>query len=271
MKRLLSVLILALLPMRVIGDQTTDCQTMWAEVSAVFGTFSQVISETSITSDQNGWCKIPTGNLAILGSRLGEANFRVDEVSQFALNERGVEVELSGLQTPVGMFDGVGAVSLNAESGSVVLKELQLIGEDGRGVRVTADLALSAFMQDVSSNVEAQTVTLDLVVTPDFLSATGIDFSEVTRTVVDRALRDVSFTQVSGKSRRAFLGFVGAAPNARGTLRISGEGAGDVTIFQILRPFFSLNRDPSDAAITAAFDAAFEDIRVDLAWNPGRM
>jgi len=272
MRNLFLATSLAIAPMTAFSDDITDCPADWAEITEVVGAIGSVVPDTSVTASADGWCEIATGNLAALGSSLDGAKFRLDQFPQSLAGARSIEIELSGMQTPVGSFDGNFALSLQIESGAVRLHQLRLFAPDGRGLRATADVSVAALTGlGTAPDAQSGVVNIDLMVTPNFLTATQINFAEVTRSAVDRALRDVRDAQVSGKSRREFLRFLGAAPNARGTLNIAGEGTGDVTIFQIVRPFLSLSRDPLDAEITSAFDAALEGVSLDLTWKPGRM
>ncbi len=258
--------------MPAISQNTSECQAHWAEITEAVGPLGQVIPVTGITAGKNGWCEIAVDNLASLGMSLDEAQFRLDQMPEPVAGGRAIEVALSGLRTPVGTFDGTAALGLDVENGAVRLQQLELHAPDGRGLRATADLRIAA-LTGIGGSPETETnrVSVDLVVTPEFTAATSIDFSEVTRTAVDNALRGISDAQISAKSQREFLRFIGAALNARGTLSVAGEGAGDVTIFQILRPFLALGRNPSDAAISAAFNMALEGVTLDLTWKPGRM
>ncbi|MEJ8559985.1 hypothetical protein QTO30_01125 [Yoonia sp. GPGPB17] len=258
MKRLFMATVVAILPIQAMSDDAANCVDTWAEISEFTGALGPAISEDGIVTGHDGWCQIVARDVTALGTRLEEGVFRLGQLPDDTADTRSIEVALTGLQTPLGLFEGTAALSVEIETDRLRLHQLRLFADDGRGIRATADMA-------------ANKMNVDIVVTLTALATAGIDFSEVSRVAVDNALRDVNEMQVSGKTRREFLRFVGAAPNAQGTLSVSIQLSDGTRIAQIAAPFFALGMSPSDDAIARAFDAALTDVRVDIVWKPGRM
>jgi hypothetical protein len=141
---------------------------------------------------------------------------------------------------------------------------------------MTGQLRAAAFedaaqAHEALAEVAFTALSFNLIVTPDALGDLRIDFSDVTRASVDTALRGVSPAQVSGKTKREFLRFVGAVPNAQGTLRATVEAGKGRTVLSIVAPLIALGNAASDDAIARAFEAALDDATLTVTWNPGRM
>jgi len=271
MKRLLAASVFAFLPLDAAGQDAQYCMAEWEVIADLAGAIGD-----GATAGEDGWCEIATTKTAIFGATLGEAAFRFDQNEEALPNSRSVEVQIADLQTRFGTYEGIFALSHQTQAGAVQLHQLRLRGDDERGLRGTAAASLPAFQNEAEAqyaltDLTVSRVNVDVFVTPALLDALQIDFSQVTRRAVDSALRDVSEAQVSGKSRREFLRFVGAVPNARGTLSVAVEISGDISLFERIAPFVALARAPSDDDITGAFDAAFDGVSIDLIWKPGRM
>ncbi|EBA12885.1 hypothetical protein [Roseobacter sp. CCS2] len=272
MKHLLATILLAVLPTASISDARIACAEAWADIATVVGGSGA----EAVTVGANGWCDVDLAHTTFVDTQIEKAAFRVDQMQSAPDDSRTIEFDLEGVDTPFGTFDGTVALSMHADTGFVRLHALRFLGQDGRGVRATAQAELDGVLvfpvQHQSQNAaDAQFADIDIIVTPAALADTGIDFAQIDRASFDRALRDVSDMQISGKARRAFLRFVGAMPNAQGTLSIAVQMADDARMIDVVRPFAALGRAPSDADIAYAFDRALDGIQIDLAWKPGRM
>lgn len=271
MKRFLAASLLAVLPLQAFSQAAPDCAAEWESVAALTGAFGD-----GATAGEDGWCEVAITKTAIFGATLGKAAFRFDQSEDAMPNSRSVEVQIADLQTGIGTYEGIFALSHQTQAGAMQLHQFRLRGGDGRGLRATAFASLPALQsnaraQNALTDLTVNRANVDVFVTPALLGALQIRFSQITRRAVDSALRDVSEGQVSGKSRREFLRFMGAAPNARGTLSVAVEMSGDKRLFERIAPFAALARAPSDDDITEAFSAAFDGVSIDLAWKPGRM
>lgn len=273
MRHLLAALLLAALPVSVMGEEDAACAAAWAPIEqAVFGG----AGAANVTAGENGWCDVDLTRWSGADVRFGSTAFRTDRFAQAAQGHRSLEVVLEGVETPFGTFDGRIAASVNPQTGIAQVHTAQFAGGDGRGIRANARIGLATFWQvaqdqPIEPLVDAQFITIDFIVTPAALAQTRIDFAEVTRAAVDDALRDVGETQISAKTRREFLRFVGAAPNAQGTLRVAIQLSDDVSPFDLVGPFAMLGTTPSEADIARAFDASTRGVRLDVTWKPGRM
>ena len=271
MKRFLAASFFAFLPLQALGQDAPDCAAEWESVAALAGAFGD-----GAVAGEDGWCELATTKTAILDATLGKAAFRFDQSEEALPNGRSIEVRIADLQTQFGTYEGIFALNHQTQTGAVQLHQFRLRGGDRRGLRATAFASLPALKsnaraQNALTDLTVNRANVDVFVTPALLGALQIRFSQITRRAVDSALRDVSEGQVSGKSRREFLRFMGAAPNARGTLSVAVEMSGDASLFERIAPFVALARAPSDDDITSAFDAAFDGVSIDLAWKPGRM
>lgn len=271
MKRFLAASFFAFLPLQALGQDAPDCAAEWEGVAEIAGAIG-----AGATADEDGWCDVATTNTAFFDTTLGKAAFRYDQYQEALPGSRSVEVQIVDLQTPLGTYEGVFALSHQTQTSAVQLHQFRLRGSDGRGLRATAFASLPALQNEakaqyVLTDLTVNRANVDIFVTPALLDALQVDFSQFTRRAVDSALREVSEGQVSGKSRREFLRFMAAAPNARGTLSVAVEMSGDKRLFERIAPFAALARAPSDDDITEAFSAAFDGVSIDLAWKPGRM
>jgi hypothetical protein len=269
--------ILALMPLHAAGQDFADgCKDVAASMQDFAGFGRIELAQADTTSLSDDWCHVSAA--LILGNdvRFEEASFRIDQLATASPESRSLEIRLTGLQSEIGPLDVKAAISHDAETGVLELHELSARGPDGRGLSATALLAfegildakaIQAALPDLGlSNLDAK-----VFVTPEMLSALDINFRSLTRTAMNNALKDVSETQLNSKSRRAFLGFVGAAPNAWGTLDIGLLAPSSVGTLQLASPFLTLGHTPEAAAITQALDVALTDIVLDVSWKPGRM
>lgn len=277
MKYVVIVAFLAIMPAQLMGQSGTDsCAEIAAMVQDISGLGLIEVVEPDAEAASDGWCQI--SKALILGNdfRFEQALVRFDQLATTAPENRSLEVTLTSLQTEIGDLDIEASLSHDARSGELVLHDLLARGPDGRGLQVTAEFALDAAMDAKALQVALPDLALvalsaKLFVTPALLDALDIHFQDVTRAAVGSALKDVSEAQVSSKSRRAFLGFVGAAPNAWGTLEIDIATASSVGILQLVGPFFNLGDAPEMDAIARGLDVALTDVMLDVAWKPGRM
>ncbi|WP_342071704.1 hypothetical protein [Yoonia algicola] len=270
MKRLVAASLFALMPMPALSD--TDCASLWVEVRSLAASFGAADRIGQITSAEDGWCNFATAD-ATLSQRASVAGrFQIAELD----NTRSVELEFSGQDTPLGPLEGRMEISQDTLTGAVQVHVFDVQGADGRGLRMNGQLHGAAFedaaqAQEALADVAFTALSFDFIVTPDALGDLRIDFSDVTRASVDMALREVTAPQVSGQTKREFLRFVGAAPNAQGTLRATVEAAERRTVLSLVAPFFALGNAPSDDAIARAFEAALDSATLTVTWNPGRM
>lgn len=260
MRRLCAIAFAAWLPGQAISD---TCAQDWGDITQTdsFG----LSKAAALEAGEDGWCQVAIAEQLGTWGRIEALAFRIAEAGEL----RAIEMTLNGLQTPLGSFEGTAALSLETATGVLLLQDLQLSGEDDRGLRITATAGVPIF--DLSAQTPARAVRIDFYITQAALADTGIAFSQLSRAAVDSALRDVSDRQISGKTRREFLRFVGAMPNARGTLSVTIDLLNDARIADVVTPYLTLGRSPSDDEIARVFDIAFDDIRLDLAWKPGRM
>ncbi|HEV8034732.1 hypothetical protein [Yoonia sp.] len=270
MKRLIAASLFAFLPLPALGD--TDCAKAWTEIRAFAASFGVTDLTGSVTSGAEGWCRFATSDETLFQRANAEGKFR------FAVSEdaRSGEVVFSRQETPLGPIDGRLAVTQDIRTGSVQLDELHVQGEDGRALRMRGQLHAATFenvtqAQEALAEMTFTTVSLDFTVTPDALADLRIDLSDVTRSSVDTALRGVGEAQVSGRTKREFLRFVGAVPNARGTLRVTMDAHEARPVAALIAPFFALGHAPGEAALTKAFAAGLDDTTLTVIWNPGRM
>ena len=273
MIRALAVAAFALLPLQAFGQDTGgDCESIASSIGGLAGLGRIEIAQ--VPSD--GWCEVTSAVVMGVDFRFEDASFRVDRVTDAPRGSRSLEVKLTALQTDFGVFDVEVSLSHDADTHVLELHSLRSRAPDGRGLQMTAMLSLDAEMdaksiQAVLPHLALNDLSAKVFVTPDLLAALDLNFEDISRAAVDSALRNVSQTQVSSKSRRAFLGFVGAAPNAWGTLEIDLEAPSGVGVLQLVGPFLNLGNAPSDGAIMGAFDVALSGVMLGVNWKPGRM
>ncbi len=272
MKRPLAACVLATLATQGITDAQSDCVAAWADVAAPLGG----TGGEQVLAAANGWCEVDLFKPGFVAAQIEGAAFRVDQLPNAFAGNRTLELDLEGVKTLIGTFDGTAALSIHNGTGIVQMQSLRFIGDDGRGLRATALVDLDGafiFPEQHQSQGDpvAQFINLDVIVTPAALTDARIDFSDVTRAAVSSALQDVSNTQISGQARREFLRFVGAVPNARGTLSVAVQFSENAKVLGMIAPFLSLDRAPDDTQISHAFASAMDGVRVDVTWKPGRM
>ncbi len=270
MKRLVAASLFALLPLPVLAD--TDCTSLWADVRTFAASFGAADMIGQVTAGEDGWCNFATSDATSFQRARAEGRFRFADLE----NTRSFEVMFSGQETPLGPVEGRIEASQDIQTGAVQVHAFHVQGADGRGLRMNGQLRAAPFedlaqAQEAFGDVTFTALSFDFIVTPDALGDLRIDFSDVTRTSVDAALRGVSAAQVSGQTKREFLRFVGAVPNARGTLRVTIAADEGRPILAFSAPFFALGNAPSDDAIARAFEAALDDTTLTVTWNPGRM
>ncbi|KQB95349.1 hypothetical protein AL073_15930 [Loktanella sp. 1ANDIMAR09] len=270
MRRLLAASLFALLPLPALAD--TDCARAWAEIRTFAASFGVTNLTGSVTSGAEGWCRFTDSNATSFRPANAEGRLR------FSAREdtRSVEMLFSEGDTPLGPLDGRFAATQDIQTGSVQVNDLQIQGGDGRGLRMSGQLRATPFAdaaqaQEALAAMTFTTLSFDFIVTPDVLADLQIDFSDVTRSAVDTALRGVGEAQVNSRTKREFLRFIGAAPNARGTLRVTMDASEARPIAALVAPFLALGHAPSEATLAKAFAAALEDTTLAVIWNPGRM
>ncbi len=273
MRHLLAALLLAVLPVSAMGEEDAACAAAWAPIGEA--AFSGARA-ANVTAGANGWCDVDLTRWSGADVRFGSTAFRTDRLAQAPQGHRSLEVVFEGVETPFGTFDGRIAASVSPQTGIAQVHTAQFASHDGRGIRSNARIDLADFWQEAQDQpveplADAQFITIDFIVTPAALAQTRIDFTEVTRAAVDSALRDVGETRISAKTRREFLRFVGAAPNAQGTLRVAIQLSDDVSPFDLVGPFATLGTTPSDDDIARAFDASTRGVSLVVTWKPGRM
>jgi hypothetical protein len=269
-KRLLAASLFALLPLPALAD--TDCASAWAEIRTFATSFGVANLTGSVTSSADGWCRFAGSETTSFRPANAEGRVRFSERE----DTRSVEMLFSERDTPLGPLDGRFVATQDIQTGSVQVHEFQMQSADGLGLRMSGQLRATPFAdaaqaQEALAAMTFTTLSFDFIVTPDALADLQIDLSEVTRGAVDTALRGVGEAQVNSRTKREFLRFIGAAPNARGTLRVTMEASEARPIVALVAPFLALGHAPSEAALAKAFAAALDDTTLEVIWNPGRM
>lgn len=269
MRGLIAVVAVALCPLQAVADDTAACDDTWEDIVTFAGALGEEIAEASVVNGDDGWCDVS----ATLDVSNIEASFRIDQFAQAPQNARSIEVMLQDLDGPVGVFDVTAALSYQPTSRAFRLHQLTARADDGRGLLARANMVLDGFVsgtdfQAALSGVTAQDASVAFFVTPGLLQDADIDLTDLTRVAVNDALSKVSEQQVSRRARSEFLRFVGAVPNARGTLAMTVDMPGGRSVLQIAGLFAGLsgNTDLSDVIA-----AALMDTTLDLTWKPGRM
>lgn len=276
MKRLIAASILALCPLQALGNEAADCDAAWQDIVIFAGALGAGISEARVTAEADGWCAVSVTTDWAVNFGVIDAAFRVDRFGQALPDARSFEVVITDLQTEFGSFEVAASLSHQAVTETLRLHAFSARADDGRGLRATANTSLGGLASRadalaVLSELAIKTTSVEMFVTPALLQDAGVDFSELTRVAINDALRDVDESQVSRRARSEFLRFVGATPNARGTLGITLDTPMGANLLQLATPFLALGRTPDDAAIAKALSTALTDAELDLAWKPGRM
>ncbi|PJI92406.1 hypothetical protein BC777_1255 [Yoonia maricola] len=270
MKHIIAMAALAFCPTDVVAqDAQTACAETWEDIVVFAGDFGEQIAAATVESGADGWCMVA----ASLDDDDIEAAFRTDQLVQAPQNARSFEVTIEAFSTCIGVFDIAAMLSYQPETGALRLHQMTARADDGRGVRIDANMRLDDFEAGLDflatlPAVIAQDAAISVFVTPGLLQEAEVDLSSLSRVALDDALRDVSPRQVDRRARSEFLRFAGATPNAQGTLDLIVEISGGKTVLQIAPALDALR---SNAEIADALATVLMDATVGLVWKPGRM
>lgn len=252
-----------------------NCKTAWDSFSKtmlIAPQDRQAAASFQITQSDDGDCEVTPNGASLLGLTIDAVTFQVED----GTNKRKLEFTVTELVIEHVTSDVSAVLSHGTDTDMLIVDTLTVRGADGSGLRANGQFQLADFdsiatAQSAIAGIAVSTFNANLIVTPQLLAGIKADFGKVTRIALDRALRNVSQSQLDRASRQEILRFCGAAPQVRGTVAMTVNAQPTVSVWQMVAPFVDLPDDQDEAWLTHAIGIALSGLTLDLVWKPGRI
>jgi len=259
------------------AEPAADCGALWSqlkEVAQPFSAIRPVLTAASPRRTDGGLCEIDLTGVPLGDLTLGRVTY-----DAFVAEDAAESGQLRFVFEEFGLSDASLDGELVLQFDAVVRRthvELALQEGDGSAVQVQlfGDLPpLVAGRPPLLGLVEStiSQLSIDVQVTPDLLQRMQLDLSDLRRVVLRDLLVGVSTTSVSDRSRREFLRFAGATPDARGQLTLTVLLVQPVGLVTLGAQVGAAVRHAGDAALPDALGDLFAGKVVTLEWKPGRL